>query len=89
MSAPTSGAYEWAYAGDNTGSGVGFYPSWGVSNDAGRSWYTSDLQPMQMRVTADPVSSVPEPGVSSLLLVGLALVGVKFEVFLSLELCIC
>ena len=77
MSAPTSGTYEWAYAGDNTGSGVGFYPSWGVSTDAGRSWYTSDLQPMQMSITADPVSNTPEPGVASLVFVGLALVGVK------------
>jgi len=77
ISSPT-GAYEWAYAADNSGSGVGFYPSWGTSTDAGTSWYTSDLQPMQMSVTADPAtSSTPEPGVSSLLLIGLALCGVK------------
>jgi hypothetical protein len=77
MSSPT-GTYEWAYAADNSGTGAGFYPSWGVSTDSRTSWYTSDLQPMQMSVTADPTSSTtPEPAVTSLLLVGLALCGVK------------
>jgi hypothetical protein len=79
----TTGTYEWAYAADNSGSGAGFYPSWGTSTDSGASWYTNDLQPMQMSVTADPaVSSVPEPGVTSLSLMGLALCGVKGLKFL-------
>jgi hypothetical protein len=76
MSAPGSGSYEWAYAADNSGTGAGFYPSWGESTDSGKSWYTDDLQPMQMSVNADAVTSTPEPGVSSMVLVGLALCGV-------------
>lgn len=76
MTAPSGGAYEWAYAAGNDGSGVGFYPSWGVRTSPGTTWYTSDLQPMQMRVMADPaVNVIPEPAVSSLLLAGLALCG--------------
>jgi hypothetical protein len=77
MSSPT-GMYEWAYAANNDGAGAGFYPSWGTSTDSGASWYTNDLQPMQMSVTADPaVSSVPEPAIAALFFVGLALCGVK------------
>lgn len=73
MSAPAGGTYEWAYASDDTGSGAGFSPSWGISTNAGQSWFTDSLQPMQMRVTADPISSTPEPSVASLLLLGLTL----------------
>jgi hypothetical protein len=71
MSVPTSGKYEWAYAASNEGTGVGFYPSWGASSNGGQSWYTDDLQPMQMSVSADVAT--PEPNLSSLLLFGLVL----------------
>lgn len=70
LSAPTSGAYEWAYEASNSGSGIGFYPSWGISDDAGRSWFTSDEQPMQMRVVGTPVSAIPEPATNWLVLLG-------------------
>jgi hypothetical protein len=70
MSAPTNGSYEWAYETGITGSGVGFYPSWGISNDSGTSWFTDNLQPMQMSVIGGPVSSIPEPPDTWLVLVG-------------------
>jgi hypothetical protein len=56
LSAGGDAAYEWAYAADNTGSGVGFTHDWGESNDGGSTWATSDLQPMQMRVDATAVT---------------------------------
>jgi hypothetical protein len=72
MSAAGSGAFEWAYSTGHEGAGSGFQGTWGVSTDAGASWYTSDLQPMQMSVTAEPAgAAVPEPGPASLLLLAL------------------
>ncbi len=72
MSAPAGGGYEWAYETGTTGSGVGFYASWGISNDSGASWFTDNLQPMQMSVIGTPVSTTPEPAGGWLLLLGAA-----------------
>jgi hypothetical protein len=72
---PNSGTTEWAYTDDNTGSGVGFQTNWGISYDAGSGWFTSDTQPMQMRVDADPAGTTPEPASALLLLIGAALAG--------------
>jgi hypothetical protein len=81
MSAPKSGGYEWAYAAGNNGTGVGFYPSWGTSNDGGQSWYTDDLQPMQMSVTADVAT--PEPNLCGLMLLGFGLVAPALKARIS------
>lgn len=71
MSAASNGSYEWAYEAGNSGSGVGFYPSWGYSNDSGTSWFSSNSQPMQMSVTGTPMTAVPEPSAGWLVLLGL------------------
>src|SRR5205823_9530935 len=47
-----SGAFNWAWTTDNTGSGVGYTHTWGESDDAGTSWQTYNVYPLQMRVTA-------------------------------------
>ncbi len=75
---PESGTTEWAYTDDNTGMGVGFQHNWAISYDAGSGWYTSDSQPMQMRVDADPASAIPEPGSVRLLLMVGGFAGVGF-----------
>ncbi|MBV8867127.1 MAG: hypothetical protein JO210_17150 [Acidobacteriaceae bacterium] len=74
MSAPISGSYEWAYESGNSGSGIGFNPSWGISNDSGASWFTDNLQPMQMSVKGTPVSATPEPDAVRLVLLGVGMV---------------
>ena len=66
----SDGQFEWAYTDDNTGSGIGFQHTWGTSTDAGQNWYTSTLQPMQMRVDDNSASPVPEPAAMTLLLLG-------------------
>lgn len=66
------GVFEWAYTDDNTGVGVGFRHTWGYSDDSGRSWSTADTSPMQMRITATPLTAVPEPRLPLLILVGFA-----------------
>ena len=65
-----SGSFEWAYTDSSAGSGVGFQHTWGISDDAGASWFTSDIQPMQMSVQA---SAVPEPSTASIVLAALGL----------------
>ena len=63
------GEFDWAWTASNTGSGVGFTHTWGVSDDAGADWFTSDNNPMQMRVAASH-AAVPEPGPSTLVIAG-------------------
>ena len=65
-----SGSFEWAFTDSSTGSGIGFQHTWGFSDDAGGSWFTSDIQPMQMSVQA---SAVPEPSTSGFILAALGL----------------
>ncbi|MBI1826585.1 MAG: hypothetical protein HY287_06230 [Planctomycetes bacterium] len=61
-----SGTFEWAWTADNTGSGAGFDPTWGVSEDAGAAWYTYDVYPTQFSVSVDatPVPTVSNWGLS-------------------------
>jgi hypothetical protein len=48
-----SGQFNWAWTNDNTGSGAGFQHTFGDTDDAGDTWFTFDIFPTQMRVTAD------------------------------------
>ena len=74
LQAPT-GSFDWSWTSDNTGVGVGFLAQWAASDDAGGSWITSDIEPMQFRVLADPgTPAVPEPG--SFTLAALSMAGV-------------
>ncbi len=74
LQAPT-GSFDWSWTEDITGAGVGFLAQWAASDDAGGSWFTSDSEPMQLRVLADPVTpAVPEPG--SFALAALSMAGV-------------
>ena len=57
---PLSGTFDWAWTADNTGSGVGFDPTWDVSEDAGSVWYTHDVYPLQLRVTVATTDPTPE-----------------------------
>jgi len=54
-----SGDFEWAWTADNTGSGEGFSTLWDSSDDGGAGWYTHDLYPLQLRVTAGGGSDEP------------------------------
>ena len=64
---------------DNTGSGAGFQQTWGVSDDAGLTWFTYDIYPTQMRVTiTTAAAAVPEPATLALLATGLS-VGAKLS----------
>ena len=70
-----SGEFDWAWTADNSGNGNGFQGAWGISTDAGSTWYTYDVYPTQFSVTTtDPaavVSDAAEPGMA--LLVGILL----------------
>lgn len=78
LNASGAGSYEWAYAADNTGTGIGFTHRWASSVDSGVIWSSSDLQPMQMRVEATPaISTTPEPSEVSLVFAGVTLVFLK------------
>jgi hypothetical protein len=68
-----SGQFEWGWTEDAVGSGVGFTHTWGASDDAGSSWFTSDIEPMQFSVTASPSAAVPEPAPAALLTMGVTL----------------
>lgn len=73
----TSGEFDWGWAGDNSGSGVGFQHTWGVSDDEGATWFTYDSYPTQMLVSA---TAVPEP--TSMVLLGLgalAILGYRLQ----------
>ena len=72
---PIGGEFDWAWTASNTGSGVGFTHTWGVSDDAGLDWFTSDSNPMQFNVAASAATAVPEPGCLTLLVIGCALFG--------------
>ena len=62
LKAPT-GSFDWSWTEDSTGTGAGFLSQWAATDNAGGIWFTSDAQPMQFRVLADPVNAaVPEPG---------------------------
>jgi hypothetical protein len=53
----TSGAFNWAWASDNTGTGVGFQHTYGETDNSGDTWYTFDTFPPQFTVTADASAS--------------------------------
>ncbi|HSU31624.1 MAG TPA: choice-of-anchor R domain-containing protein [Bryobacteraceae bacterium] len=61
-----SGELDWAWTADDSGTGEGFQDTWGLSDDAGASWYTYDVYPTQFSVNAD-VSGAPEPSTKGLL----------------------
>ncbi len=60
----TTGAFDWSWTADNTGTGVGYQGTWGTSTDAGTTWFTYAVFPTQFSVTtADSVTAAaPEPG---------------------------
>jgi len=68
-----SGQFEWGWTEDSIGSGMGFTHTWGVSDDAGSSWFLTDIEPMQFSVTASPSAAVPEPAPVGLLVMGVSL----------------
>ncbi len=47
-----SGQFDWAWAGDIGGSGVGFQHQWAVTPDTAASWWSANTYPTQMRVSA-------------------------------------
>ena len=55
----SSGAFEWTWTADNTGSGEGFSTLWDSSDDSGAGWFTHDLYPLQLRVTAEGGEATP------------------------------
>jgi hypothetical protein len=69
----TSGQFEWGWTEDASGSGVGFTHTWGAGDDAGSSWFTTDIEPMQFSVAASPSAAVPEPAPEALLTMGVTL----------------
>ena len=66
-----SGEFDWAWTADNSGTGVGFQGIWGVSTDAGSTWYTYAVYPTQFSVTTTAASATPEPGTGWLAIGGL------------------
>ena len=50
-----SGEFDWAWTSDNTGNGAGFQHTWGQSDDAAVTWFTSDSFSTQFNVAATPV----------------------------------
>jgi hypothetical protein len=54
-----SGTFEWSWTADSTGSGEGFGTLWDSSDDGGAGWYTHDLYPLQLRVTAEGGETTP------------------------------
>jgi len=66
-----SGEFDWAWTADNSGTGVGFQGTWGVSTDAGSTWYTYAVYPTQFSVTTTAAAAIPEPGTGWLAIGGL------------------
>jgi hypothetical protein len=54
---PVSGTFDWGWSAVNTGLGSGFTHVWGVSDDTGAFWWSSDFYPLQLAVTVDTCSS--------------------------------
>ena len=74
LSAP-AGSFDWSWTENATGAGVGFLSNWAATDDAGGSWFTSDIEPMQFRVLANAVTpAIPEP--ASLTLMALSMAGI-------------
>jgi len=71
----TSGQFDWSWTTDNTGTGVGFQNTWGSSDDAGATWFTYDVFPVQFSAEASTAAAAaPEPGTLALFMTG-ALLG--------------
>lgn len=66
-----SGEFDWAWTANNAGTGIGFQGAWGVSTDAGSTWYTYAVYPTQFSVTTTATAAVPEPGTGWLAIGGL------------------
>jgi hypothetical protein len=49
-----SGQFEWGWTEDASGSGVGFTHTWGASDDAGSSWFITDIEPMHSALPHRP-----------------------------------
>ena len=61
------GTFTWGFTRDNTGDGTGYTHTWGESDDAGASWQTYNVYPLQMRVTASSTDTAAgAPGVVQL-----------------------
>jgi hypothetical protein len=70
-----SGEFDWAWTTDSSGTGTGFQGTWGISTDAGSTWYTYAVYPTQFSVTTTAATVTPEPGTGLLGITGL-LVGI-------------
>ena len=68
-----SGVVSWGFSSDNNGSGIGFTDDFSDTGNSGINWSTFAGDPDEAEVTADLVAA-PEP--SSVLLMGLGLLGV-------------
>lgn len=70
-----SGEFDWAWTTDSSGTGVGFQGVWGISTDAGSTWFTYAVYPTQFSVVTTAAAAVPEPSTAWLAVGGL-LIGV-------------
>ena len=76
----TAGSVDWAWTEDNSGTGVGYQGTWGISNDAGATWFTDDTYPTQLSVEAAVANAAtPEPDTLTMTFAGALLVGVFFK----------
>ena len=77
----TSGAFDWSWTADSTGTGIGYQGTWGSSADAGITWFTSTVYPMQLSVTTSGsgTAAAPEPGTWVLSAIGLLVGGGLFR----------
>jgi hypothetical protein len=67
----TTGQFDWAWTSDNTGTGFGFQNTWGSSDDAGATWFTYDVFPVQFSAEASTAAAAaPEPGTLALFITG-------------------
>jgi hypothetical protein len=68
-----TGAFDWSWTDDNTGTGSGYQGIWGTSLDAGNTWFTYTVFPTQFSVTtsASATAPAPEPGTWMLSAAGL------------------